>query len=121
MKYCTVTCYMTRGPEIESDNHTCAERKLLKQLYNECMKSGHKPHQFTSWLHRKYGELIVSRRTIFGDSISMPCVICRKFLQKHDVRWMAHDGCRWVHSTKTDDLPVSRPTRKQIETLGFCN
>lgn len=121
MKYCTVICYMSKGPEIESNNHICAERKLLKHLYNECLKSGYKPHQFTSWLHRKYGELVVSRRTVFGDSISMPCVICRKFLQKHDVRWTAYDGCQWVHSKKTDDLPVSRPTRKQIQTLGFCN
>jgi hypothetical protein len=86
------------------------------------MKKGYKPHQFTDWLHRKYGELVVSRQNIYGDAISLPCVMCRKAMEKFDIRWKAHDGCRWVHSKKTECLPISLPTAKQKRILGFgCN
>ena len=122
MKYCTVTSYMSKGPEIVSNNHMCAERQLIRRLYRECLKKGYKPHQFTDWLHRKHGELVVSRRNIHGDAISLPCVICRKAMEKFDIRWKAHDGCQWVHSTKSACLPVSIPTAKQKRNLGFgCN
>ena len=122
MKYCTVTSYMSKGPEIVSNNHMCSERQLIRYLYRECMKKGYKPHQFTDWLHRKYGELVVSRQNIYGDAISLPCVMCRKAMEKFDIRWKAHDGCRWVHSKKTECLPISLPTAKQKRNLGFgCN
>ena len=80
------------------------------------MKKGYKPHQFTEWLHRKHGELIVSRQNIYGDAISMPCVICRKAMEKHNISWRAHDGCQWVHCS---EAPPSRPTSKQMRVLGF--
>ncbi len=122
MKYCTVTSYMSKGPEIVSNNHMCSERQLIRYLYRECMKKGYKPHQFTDWLHRKYGELVVSRQNIYGDAISLPCVMCRKAMEKFDIRWKAHDGCQWVHSKKTECLPISLPTAKQKRNLGFgCN
>jgi hypothetical protein len=119
MKYCTVTSYMSKGPEIVSNNHMCAERQLIKRLYRECLKSGYKPHQFTEWLHRKHGDLIVSRQNIYGDAISMPCVICRKVMERLNISWRAHDGCQWIHSKKSEFIPESRPTSKQMRVLGF--
>jgi hypothetical protein len=122
MKYCTVTSYMSKGPEVISNNHMCAERQLIRRLYYECLKKGYKSHQFTEWLHRKYGHLIIFRKNVYGDAISLPCVLCRKMIERYDICWTAHDGEQWVHSKKTIQLPISMPTAKQKKNLGFgCN
>jgi len=120
MKYCLVTCYMSKGPTIISDSLCCAERKMIRRLYREYMKRGQNPHNFTSWLHRKYGELVVERKTVYGDGISMPCVLCRKAIEKLEIKWRAFDGERWVHSVKTPDIPDSIATHKQKRVLGFA-
>ena len=119
MKYCTVTSYMSKGPGMISNNHMCAERQLIRRLYRECLKKGYKSHQFTEWLHRKYGHLIIMRRNTLGDAISLPCVLCRKMIERYDICWAAHDGHQWVHSKKSDQLPQSIPTAKQKRNLGF--
>ncbi len=119
MKYCTVTSYMSKGPEMISNNHMCAERQLIRRLYRECLKKGYKSHQFTEWLHRKYGHLVIMRRNTLGDAISLPCVLCRKMIERYDICWVAHDGDQWVHSKKSDQLPQSIPTAKQKRNLGF--
>ena len=92
MKYCTVKSTMSRGPEATSNNHMCAERQLIRRLYHECIKKGYKSHQFSDWLHRKYGHLIVFRKNMHGDAISLPCVLCRKMIERYDICWTAHDG-----------------------------
>ena len=69
-----------KGPEVISNNHMCAERQLIRRLYRECLKKGYKPHQFTEWLHRKYGHMVVFRKNSNGDAISLPCVLCRKMI-----------------------------------------
>ncbi len=119
MKYCTVTSYMSKGPEMISNNHMCAERQLIRSLHRECLKKGYKSHQFTEWLHRKYGHLVIMRRNTLGDAISLPCVLCRKMIERYDICWVAHDGDQWVHSKKSDQLPQSIPTAKQKRNLGF--
>jgi hypothetical protein len=86
------------------------------------MKKGYKPHQFTEWLHRKHGELVIERKNIYGDAVSLPCVLCRKAMERFDICWAAHDGTQWVHSKKSEYLPPSIPTAKQKRMLGFgCN
>jgi hypothetical protein len=32
---------------------------------------------------------------------------------------MAHDGDKWIHSRKSNNLPRSLPTAKQKRLLGF--
>ncbi len=119
MKYCTVKSSMSKGPEMISNNHMCADRQLIRHLYRECLKKGCKSHQFTGWLNRKYGQLTVYRQNIHGDAISLPCVLCRKMIERYDICWVAYDGMRWVHSKKTEQLPSSTPTPKQRRLLGF--
>lgn len=110
---------MSKGPTVISDCLCCSERKLIKQLYRTCLKKGNKPHQFTDWLHRKHGELVIERKNIYGDAVSLPCVLCRKVIERLDIRWTAHDGEKWVHSRKSEYLPTSIPTNKQKRNLGF--
>ena len=99
----------------------CGERRLIKSLYIKCMKKGYRPHQFTEWLHRKYGELVVvrKRRDGAGAANSLPCVLCRKAIERVGVQWIAYDGSKWVHSEKSATLPTSIPTNKQHRVLGF--
>lgn len=119
MKYCTVMSCLSKGPVMESNNHMCAERQLIRKMYRECLRKGYKPHQFSDWIHRKYGQLIIYRKTVYGDGISLPCVLCRKAIERYDICWVAHDGERWIHSKKTEILPPSIPTAKQKRLLGF--
>jgi hypothetical protein len=97
----------------------CAERQLIRRLFRECMKKGYKPHQFTEWLHRKHGGMVIERKTVYGDAVSLPCVLCRKALERFNICWAAHDGEQWVHSKKTEYIPPSLPTAKQKRNLGF--
>ena len=104
---------------VDSDCICCAERKLIKNLKHQCSKKGYRIHKFSSWVKRKYGAIVIYRKTSYGDGISLPCVLCRKVIEKYDIKWMAHDGNGWVHSEKTDVLPKSKPTSKQCRTLRF--
>ena len=98
----------------------CAERKLLDRVKREGMKKGVKVHQMPSWIHRRYGDFKIVRDRKDGViGISIPCVICRKALERARVQWTAFDGTRWVHSLQTADLPPSKPTSKQKRHLGF--
>lgn len=51
---------------------------------------------------------------------SIPCVLCRRAIEKNNIRWVAYDGEKWVDSVKCHHLPISRPTSKQARVLGFC-
>lgn len=120
MGYYIVESYMSkRDIKTQSNCICCAERRLIKQLWWECLKRGNKPHQFPSWIRRKYGDLVVERKTCYGHGNSLPCVLCRKAIEKVGVHWMAHDGTKWVNSKKFDYMPPSIATNKQHRLLGF--
>ena len=103
----------------ESNCLCCAERRLIKKLKHECFKSGNKIHKFPAWVKRKFGILIIHRPTSYGEGISLPCVICRKVIEKYDRRWKAHDGNKWIDSANSDKIPKSNPTNKQRRLLKF--
>lgn len=50
---------------------------------------------------------------------SLPCVLCRKMIEKHDIKWCAYDGSNWVHSGRCEILPKSQPTNKQRRMMKF--
>tara|TARA_B100000401_G_scaffold180107_1_gene121027 strand:- start:4844 stop:5305 length:462 start_codon:yes stop_codon:yes gene_type:complete len=120
MSYTTVTTYTAKLRNgIKSDCICCSERRLIKTLKHDFYKRGYRPHQFSSWVNRKHGTLVICRETSYGDGISLPCVLCRKVIDKHDLKWIAHDGEKWIHSKKTLCIPKSQPTNKQRKHLGF--
>lgn len=99
--------------------HCCAERRLLKILRHEFNKKRTCKDKFSEWLNRKYGRMVILRPRADGSvGISIPCVLCRKEIEKNKVKWVAHDGEKWVFSDK-DKTPISRPTAKQVRKLGF--
>jgi len=120
MSYTTVTTYTTKlYGESKSDCTNCAERRLIKNLKHNFLKKGYKNHQFKSWVNRKYGTLVICRKTSYGVGISLPCILCRKMIDKYNLKWIAYDGKEWIHSYKSIHVPKSRPTNKQRKHLGF--
>ena len=105
--------------DVESDCICCSERKMIKKLLRESSKKGVKYHNFSEWVSRKYGTLHIWRNRrdgVLGNSL--PCVMCRKAIEKHNLKWMAYLDEKWVKSTDID-VPKSMPTRKQTSRLGF--
>jgi len=91
--------------------HCCAERRLLGLLREQARREGVAPAKFSHWLHRKHGKFTVVRLRRDGEpGISLPCVICRKVLDRMCVRWKAHIGTEWVTD---ENAPASKPTQKQ--------
>jgi len=104
---------------VVNDCHCCAERKMLRQLVCQSRKCGVQPSCVSWWIHRKFGSLVVFRTRADGTpGISIPCVICRKTLDKNGIQWKAHIGEDWYRSSDPD-VPKSRPTQKQKHKLGF--
>jgi len=97
----------------------CAERRLLKNLSLEARRQGVHPSCLAHWIHRKFGDFVIKRvRKDDGQGISLPCVICRKILDKKLIQWRAHIEHHWVKSTD-EFVPKSKPTNKQKQKLGF--
>jgi hypothetical protein len=102
-----------------SNCNCCAERRLLSQLQQQAKREGVKPARFVHWSYRKFGPLIIERTRKDGlPGISLPCVICRKALDRIRMPWMAHVDYKWYSSTDPD-VPPSKPTNKQRNTLNF--
>jgi hypothetical protein len=98
--------------------HCCAERRLLGLLREQARREGVAPAKFSHWLHRKHGSFTVLRMRRDGEpGISLPCVICRKVLDRMCVQWRAHIGTVWVTQF---NAPPSQPTQKQ-RALVFHN
>jgi hypothetical protein len=92
---------------------------MLKNLTLVASRQGIRKTQMATWIHRKYGDLIVLRELSCGGlGTSLPCVLCRKALERMSIQWRAHVGTQWFKSTD-DDVPQSKPTQKQRLTLGF--
>jgi len=62
------------------------------------------------WRNRRDGEM--------GNAL--PCVLCRKALEKYNIKWKACVGDeRWVDSMIPENLPKSKPTNKQRRMMKF--
>ena len=97
----------------------CAELRMLKALQIAARRQGVHRACLAHWAHRKYGDFVVRKvRRDGGIGTSLPCVICRKVLERWAVQWRAHIGPVWVRSTDPH-LPPSRPTSTQRTKLGF--
>lgn len=92
---------------------------MIRGLQLQASRQGVGAAQFSAWVHRKYGDFVVQRVLHDGAyGTSLPCVICRKALDRMCIQWRAHIGPRWVRSTDAN-VPRSRPTNKQRLKLGF--
>jgi len=89
----------------------CAERRLVGILMERARREGVHPYRFVQWFHRKQGVLVIKRMRRDGlPGVSLPCVCCRKVLDRMGLKWRAHVGNEWFSQ---DDAPPSKPTNKQ--------
>jgi hypothetical protein len=111
-----VICY-TNGIVQANSAHMCAERLFFRRVNLEANRAGIKPHQLGNWIHRKYGDVIIERVRGTGElGTSIPCVMCRKTLDRWSIQWRAHKGNQWHRSTDVD-VPESRPTHRQRQLI----
>lgn len=107
-----ISCSL-RGYFIGNTCHCCAERRALSLLRELSKRRGNSPAQFVHWTYRKFGELTIRRERRDGKmGTSLPCVICRKTLDRINMPWKAHINEKWV-SSRDDDVPPSKLTNKQ--------
>ncbi len=93
--------------------HMCAERRFIQYMKHRSRIEGIQPSAFSHWLHRKLGKITITRIRCDGQyGTSVPCVFCRKVLDREFIAWRAHIGDNWV-SSRDDVLPVSKLTQKQ--------
>ncbi len=110
-----VTCETSKR-EIVVDNtpHLCAERRLLQYMRHRSRIEGVNSHCFSHWFHRKMKRIIIYRIRQDGNmGTSIPCIFCRKVLDKLYIDWEAHVGESWV-SSKDENVPRSKFTQKQL-------
>jgi hypothetical protein len=108
-----------------TNNHACcAERRLLDEQLRAAQRHGVPPHQRIAWARRKFGgHMVVWRARADGTvGCSMPCVLCRQRLIKHDiiVHAICDDNVSMFHGRMTDaHAPPSRPTSGQHWKWGW--
>ena len=90
---------------------------MIHKLKLQASREGIRNHNFATWVHRKYGDMVVWRNLADGTpGLSLPCVLCRKALERLSIHWTAHLGPQWhTHN----DAPKSMPTHKQVTLMGF--
>jgi len=120
---CTLLCIAAEAASVPydaiNDCHYCAERRMIRALKMLATRHGVNRSCFSTWVHRKFGDLIIQRILHDGSlGTSFPCVICRKALEKENIQWRAHIGGTWFKSTE-ENIPKSKPTQKQKYKLGF--
>lgn len=94
---------------------------MISLLMEYSRRAGVPKARFSHWTKRKYGTLIIQRVRKDGQpGTSMPCVVCRKVLDRTRIQWTAHVNATWVRSTD-DDVPVSKPTNKQKSLWAKSN
>lgn len=114
-----VVCETSKNRNVSMGNtpHMCAERRLIQYLRHRSRIEGIHPAAFSHWVHRKVGEIVITRIKCDGNlGTSVPCVCCRKILDRGSIQWRAHVGENWI-SSNDDDVPRSKPTQKQRGTL----
>jgi len=111
-----VICYT--NSTLHPNNYVmCAERLFFKYVNISANKSGVKPHNLGTWIHRKYGDVKIERMRGTGElGTSIPCVLCRKTLDRWSIQWRAHIGNHWYKSTD-EDIPDSKPTHRQRQLV----
>lgn len=94
--------------------HMCAERRFIQYMKYRSKIEGIKPSAFSHWLHRKLGKITISRIRCDGQyGTSIPCIFCRKVLDREFIMWRAHiGGENWVSSMDAV-VPASKLTQKQ--------
>ena len=107
-----ISCSL-RGHFTGNTCHCCAERRMIAFLRELSKRRGNSPAQMTHWIHRKFGEMVIRRERVDGQmGISLPCIVCRKQLDRLQIPWRAHIHDTWI-SSRDLVIPPSKLTHRQ--------
>jgi hypothetical protein len=100
-----------------SNTSLCAERRLLEKISSHALRKGVARAAIAHWISRHFGHWRIERALSDGShGFSLPCIFCRRALDRMHVRWVAfaESGTPiWW-----DNAPESLPTRRQMKLLG---
>ena len=86
---------------------------MIAFLKEQSRRAGVHRARFVHWTKKKYGPLVIKRVRRDGQmGTSLPCIVCRKVLDRLHMPWVAHIDTQWVKSTD-QNVPKSKPTHKQ--------
>jgi hypothetical protein len=98
--------------------HMCAERRLIHFMKHRARIEGVSPSGFYHWFHRKIGRVVIWRMYQDGGmGTSVPCILCRKIMDRGLIDWNAHIGTSW-HSNRDLSPPKSKFTFKQMKSIN---
>lgn len=107
------------GPvEAVSTHRCCAERNVLAKWVTRAVRSGVPPHRVIAWVRRKSGGDVCVWRG--PGQCSVPCILCRRVLEKFDMRVTCtlQDGAHFAG--RLQDAPPSKWTSRQSRTVSNC-
>lgn len=89
--------------EVTNSPLCCAERRLIDKMVRHAMCQGVRPHNMVAWIGRKHKDITVERTTTLGQGSSFPCCLCRKTLERLDMRvrcvWNGQPFCARLRDT----------------------
>ncbi len=101
------------GPlEATSTHRCCAERNLLARWVLDAVRHGVRRHRVVTWVRRKSGGDVVIWRG--PGRCSVPCVLCRRALEKFDMRITCTLSNGGRFAGRLQDAPPSKLTSRQM-------
>lgn len=75
------------GIEALSTHRCCAERNVLDKWIRLASKQGVRHHSVVAWVKRKSGGIVSVKRILRDNTpgCCLPCIFCRKELEKYDM------------------------------------
>lgn len=108
----TVLCELANGVVVQNNVRTCAERRAIELLKQRALRKGVSAHNVWRFLYRALNFCVITRRQKNEQlSISLPCVCCRRQLDRLGVRWSACD--REGNFVTDDNAPPALKTSRQ--------
>jgi cytidine deaminase len=105
------------GPvEAVSTHRCCAERNVLARWIGRAVRHGVRPHRVVAWVRRKSGGDVVIWRG--PGRCSVPCILCRRVLEKFDMRVTCTLPDGRAFAGRLWDVPPSKLTSRQVRF--FC-
>lgn len=109
--YCEASC----GTVCTNTHSTCAERRMALRVWIAAVRHGVRgPTKIARWIRRRYGIWHVERFLSDGTpGISIPCLLCRRVLDRLGVRWEATNRDGETVGSHDPRPPTSTLTRRQ--------
>jgi len=106
------------GLSVSNSIRTCAERRLLERLARVARTRGVASHRIVHFVRREVKRLFITRMTRGGEeTCSLPCLLCRRELEAHHIRWQARDWDGVVTEETAGESTLTHRQRAQFSVV----